>query len=257
MSLLLQGLSFGNMSSSACFQRHHFAPHETCCRCKYMTKYLMHFEISKVQNRDYSSSWIQGVLRAQLSCPGTDSNLWRCTALSYLRSRAGLVITILLPLFVHQKIECVTVQYSHKHVITNGKFCWQFLLYPAKFRQMERSAMQALVLHMCINYNTVAFCYSFHLLNMYEFEWEERGTIERQTEKGSQSKLCMGHVLPFWTTHWKRFKTSQLQGMGEVKRNISNVSYSFFYKAFQGEQVLELFRGLTSLENTYTGFFPK
>lgn len=151
----------------------------------------------------------------------------------------------------------LTVQYGHKHVITNGKLCWQFLLYPAKFRQMERSAMQALVLHMCINYNTVVFCYSFHLLNMYEFEWEERGTIERQTEKGSQGKLWMGLVLPFWTTHWKRFKTSQLQGTGEVERNISHVSYSFSYKAFKGEQVLELFSGLSSLENPYAGFFPK
>lgn len=45
--------------------------------------------------------------------------------------------------------------------------------------------------------------------------------------------------------------------MGEVKRNISYVSYSFFYKAFKGEQVLELFIGLSSLENPYAGVFPK
>lgn len=52
-----------------------------------------------------------------------------------------------------------------------------------------KGQMQALVLHICINYNTIAFCYSCHLLNMYEFECKESGTIKRQTEKGSQGKL--------------------------------------------------------------------
>lgn len=148
-------------------------------KCK--TMYLMYFfQISQVWNRDYSCSWIQGMLRAHLSYPGTDSNFWRGTALGYLRSRPGFTITILLTVFIHQKIEGVTARYSHKHIIANGKLCWQFLLYPAKYTEMERSATQAQVLHTCINYNTVAFCYSFHLLNMYEFEWEERGTTERQ-----------------------------------------------------------------------------
>lgn len=129
--------------------------------------------------QDYSSRWIQGMLRAHLSYPGTDSNLWRSTTLGYLRSRPGFTITSLLTIFIHQKVESVTAQYSHKHIIANGKLCWQFLLYPAKYTEMERSATQALILHMCINYNTVAFCYSFHLLNMYQIEWEERGNTER------------------------------------------------------------------------------
>lgn len=47
---------------------------------------------------------------------------------------------------------------------------------------MERSAMQALILHMCINYNRVDLCYSFHLLNMYEFEEEEM--IDRKGKPG-------------------------------------------------------------------------
>lgn len=34
--------------------------------------------------------------------------------------------------------------------------------------------MQALILHMCINYNTVDFWYSFHLLNMYELNEKKR-----------------------------------------------------------------------------------
>ena len=42
-----------------------------------------------------------------ITYPGTDSNCWRCIALGYLRSRDGLAITILLTLFVHQKIEGV------------------------------------------------------------------------------------------------------------------------------------------------------
>lgn len=146
-----------------------------------MTTYLIHlFQISQIWNRDYSSRWIQGMLRAHLNYPGTDSNFWRSTTLGYLRSRPGFTITDLLTISIQQKVESVTVQYSHKHIIANGKLCWQFLLYPAKYTEMERSAMQALVLHMCINYNTVAFCYSFHLLNMYQIEWEERGTTERQ-----------------------------------------------------------------------------
>lgn len=143
------------MSLSACFEHQPFAPHQTYCRHKNMIKYLMHFfQISEVQ--DSSQQLNPGVLRAP---PGTDSNLWRCTALDYLRSRAGLAITVLLTLFIHQKIEGIAVQYGHKHIITNGKLCLQFLLYAAKFRQRERSDMQALALHMCINYNTIAFCY--------------------------------------------------------------------------------------------------
>lgn len=45
---------------------------------KYITKYLMLFFFffpSSFQSPE------QGVLRVQLSCPGTDSNFWRCTAL--------------------------------------------------------------------------------------------------------------------------------------------------------------------------------
>lgn len=180
-TFLLQGFSFGSLYPSASFKHQPFALHQTCCRYEYMTMYLMYwFPISQIWNTDYSSRCIQGMLRAHLSYPGTDSNLWRSTTLGYLRSRPGFTITNLLTILIHQKVESVTVQYSHKHIIANGKLCWQFLLYPAKYTEMERSAIQALILHMCINYNTVAFCYSFHLLNMYQIEWEERGTTERQ-----------------------------------------------------------------------------
>lgn len=131
-----------------------------------------------------------------------------------LRSRAALEITILLTPFVHQKTEGVTVQYSHKHFITNGKLCQQLLLYPAKLRQMERSAMQALILHMCINYNTVDFWYSFHLLNMYELNEKKR----QKGRKGKPGQAMNGTGPPFLDHTLEMIQDQPIAGNGTSEK---------------------------------------
>lgn len=55
--------------------------------------------------------------------------------------------------------------------------------------------MQALVLHMCINYNTVAFCYSFHLLNMYKLNEKKEGP--QKDRKGKPGQSMNGTGPPF------------------------------------------------------------
>lgn len=80
-SLLLQEYSCGDMSSPACFKHQHFAPQKIYCKYKYVQVYNQEFDAFFFFFPSSFQSPEQGVLRVQLSCPGTDSNLWRCTAL--------------------------------------------------------------------------------------------------------------------------------------------------------------------------------
>lgn len=79
---------------------------------------------------------------------------------------------------------------------------------------MERSATQAQVLHTCINYNTVAFCYSFHLLNMNLNEKKEEPQKDR---KGKPGQSVNGIGPPFLDHTLEKIQNQPTAGNGKSK----------------------------------------
>lgn len=75
----------------------------------------------------------------------------------------------------------------------------------------------------------------------------------RKTNRKGKSGQTLNGIGPPFLDH----TLEKIQNKPIASRNMSHVSYSFCYKAFKGEQVLELFSELSSLDKPYAGFFPK